>query len=55
MAHSWWPFCRPVKEPVDQVADRLDRAVKAQRKATEELRHLIRDAKESRSGEPRDE
>ncbi len=55
VACSWWPFSRPEKEPVGQVAARLERAVTAQRKATEELRQLIHDAKESRSGEPRDE
>ncbi len=55
MACSWWPFSRPAKEPVDQVAARLERAVTAQRKATEELRQLIHDAKESGRGDLLDE
>ncbi len=55
MACWWWPFSRPQKEPVDQVADRLERAVRAQHKATEELRHLIHDARESGRGELPDE
>ncbi len=52
VAHPWWPFSRPEKEPVEQVADRLERAVAAQREATEELRHLIEDARESGHGDP---
>ncbi len=52
LACSWWPFSRPRKEPVEQVADRLEQAVTAQRKATDELRHLIHDARESRRRDP---
>ncbi len=46
-----WPFTRPKKEPVDQVAARLERAVTTQRKATEELRRLIHDAREGGRGD----
>ncbi len=52
---SWWPFFRPEKEPVDHVAARLERAVTVQRKATEELRKLIKDARESERGDLPDE
>ncbi len=55
MACWWWLFSRSEKEPVDQVAGRLDRAVAAQRKATEELRQLINEARESERGELPDE
>ncbi len=55
LACSWWPFSRPEKEPVDQVAARLERAITAQGKATEELRQLIHDAKESGRGDFPDE
>ncbi len=55
VACSWWPFSRPEKEPADAVADRLEHAVTAQRRATEELRKLIHDAKESGRGDLPDE
>ncbi len=55
LACSWWPFSRPEKEPVDQVAARVERAITVQRNATEELRQLIHDAKESERGDLPDE
>ncbi len=55
LACWWWPFSRQEKEPVDEVAARLERAVTVQRKATEELKQLIHEARESERGELPDE
>ncbi len=40
----WWS--RPRKEPSNDVAARLERAVESQRQATEELRELLNNVKE---------